>query len=154
MLRPAFGLDGRERGGFKQLFVMFNGAWKSKASKAPLQTLYPGDKARRKQQLIAKGQKFFAYGYGPIQSKDLVIEDVAKVDDDEEDYGEYQATRIDANSTNTSIWDSGWGKCEENSDELWNDFELEGQTVFDEYANARKTKFNRRNPKVTPVVMG
>ncbi|KAF2794274.1 hypothetical protein K505DRAFT_361264 [Melanomma pulvis-pyrius CBS 109.77] len=99
------------------------------------ETLMPGDKQRKKQELIAKGQKFFAYGFGPVDGRKLVIEDVAEIDDDEEDYGEFQAARMDtdSNNTNTNIW--GWGK-------------LEGETAYDEYVNARKSRINRRNPDV------
>lgn len=73
----------------------------------------PGDKQRKKAALIAKGQKFFSYGYGPISGKQLIIEDVAEVDEGEEDYGEYQAVRADAEPSNTSVWDEDWGKSEE-----------------------------------------
>jgi hypothetical protein len=95
------------------------------------ESFMPGDKQRKKQELIAKGQKFFAYGFGPVDGKKLVIEDVAEIDDDEEDYGEYQAARMDTETQNANIW--GWGT-------------LEGETHYDEYAPARKSRINRRNP--------
>jgi hypothetical protein len=95
------------------------------------ESLMPGDRQRKKQELIAKGQKFFAYGFGPVDGKKLVIEDVAGIDDDEEDYGEYQAARMDTETQNANIW--GWGK-------------LAGETNYDEYATARKSRINRRNP--------
>jgi hypothetical protein len=53
----------------------------------------PGAKQRKKGQQLAKGQKFFAYGYGPVGGDKLVDEDVADVSEDEEDYGEYQLAR-------------------------------------------------------------
>lgn len=91
---------------------------------------FAGDKLRKKQALIAKGQKFFAYGFGSHSGKNIVIEDVAEVSDDEEDYGEYQADRQDAKEKSSNFWD--WGT-------------LEGETAHDEYAYARKTKVNRKN---------
>ena len=95
------------------------------------ESLMPGDRQRKKQELVAKGQKFFAYGFGPVDGKKLVVEDVAEIDDDEEDYGEYQAARMDTETQNANIW--GWGK-------------LVGETDYDEYATARKSRINRRNP--------
>jgi hypothetical protein len=91
---------------------------------------FAGDKVRKKQALIAKGQKFFAYGFGSHSGKNIVIEDVAEVSDDEEDYGEYQADRQDAKEKSSNFWD--WGT-------------LDGETAHDEYAQARKSKVNRRN---------
>jgi hypothetical protein len=56
--------------------------------------LAPGDLQREKEERIARGKKFFAYGFGPVSGRNLVIEEVAEVDDDEEDYGDYQTNRI------------------------------------------------------------
>ncbi|PSN72579.1 hypothetical protein BS50DRAFT_485106 [Corynespora cassiicola Philippines] len=94
----------------------------------------PGEKQRKKEERIAKGQKFFAGGFGPIAGNRLVIEDVAEVDDDEEDYGDYQSIRINAQFSNTSIWDDDWGKGVETRIS----WDLEGETAIDEYADARK----------------
>lgn len=130
---------------------MKRGGYKEKKVKSPLdEATLPGEKQRKKAQLIAKGQKFFAYGYGPISGKQLVIEDVADADDDEEEYGVYQETRIDAAAANTSVWDTDWGKIfdEPSNDDMWDRRTLEGTTAFDEYAGARKAKVNRKNPRV------
>lgn len=104
----------------------------------------PGDVQRKKAELIAKGQKFFAYGFGSLNGKQIVIEDVADVDDDDEDYGDYQRARIDANDSGTSIWDSSWGRerneGDEDDDEPWDKYELPGVTDFDEFAGPRRAK--------------
>ena len=86
----------------------------------------PGDVQRRKEALIAKAAKYFPYGYGPKQGANFVVEDVGEVSEDEEEYGEYQADRVeevDADSSRArSVWD--WG-------------ELEGKTDLDEYYDKR-----------------
>ncbi|KAF1999036.1 ADP-ribosylation [Amniculicola lignicola CBS 123094] len=92
-----------------------------------------GDLQRQKQERLAKGRKFFAYGFGPITGDRIVIEEVADYDDDEEDYGDYQAQRVGGETAKTNIWD--WGN-------------LEGETAVDEYTIARKSKINRRHPAV------
>ena len=65
----------------------------------------PGNKVRRKQALLAKGAKYFAYGHGP--SNHVVVEDVGDVDEDEEDFGEYQKDRVNATlcDPDPDIWD-------------------------------------------------
>ncbi|MCJ1249610.1 hypothetical protein MMC30_006836 [Trapelia coarctata] len=68
--------------------------------------LYPGDKARLKQERGAQGSKFFAYGFGPVSGKNIVIEEIGEVDDDEEDYGEYQAQRVEGEGK-VDVW--RWG---------------------------------------------
>ncbi|OCK77320.1 hypothetical protein K432DRAFT_255229, partial [Lepidopterella palustris CBS 459.81] len=98
-------------------------AGQSKRSRDKEPTLAPGDLQRLKEEKLARARKFFAYGFGPISGDRIVIEDVGETDDDEENYGEYQANRIDSDSTQKSPWD--WGV-------------LEGETEFDEYADARK----------------
>ncbi|ORY18164.1 hypothetical protein BCR34DRAFT_554308 [Clohesyomyces aquaticus] len=99
---------------------------RSSTSTSDYELTMPGDRQRHKQEHLAKGKKFFAYGFGPVQGNRVVIEDVADVDDDEEDYGDYQALRIDAGAddgTKKNVWE--WGK-------------MDGETAIDEYANARK----------------
>lgn len=39
---------------------------------------------------MAKPLKYFPYGYGAATGTSFVIEGVGEVDDDEEEYGEYQ----------------------------------------------------------------
>ena len=83
----------------------------------------PGDLQRQKQERMAIGRKFFAYGFGPVSGNKLVIEDVAPVDDDEEDYGDYQAQRYEENREAVSAWD-------------WRP-EIEGWTDMDQYVDER-----------------
>ena len=54
----------------------------------------PGEVQREEEERIARGKKFFAYGFGPVSGKNLVIEEVGQVDDDEENYGDYQKNRL------------------------------------------------------------
>ncbi|MCJ1472058.1 hypothetical protein MMC13_000703 [Lambiella insularis] len=89
------------------------------------ETLFPGDKERLKQERLAQASKFFAYGFGPVSGKNIVIQEIEEIDDDEEDYGEYQENRVEGESKQASIWN--WG-------------ELEGYREFDEYAVARYSK--------------
>ncbi|KAF2267208.1 hypothetical protein CC78DRAFT_593728 [Lojkania enalia] len=71
---------------------------KQKKKKDGFAFFAPRDKQRLKEERIAKARKFFAYGFGPIGGRNIVIEDIAEVDDDEEDYGDYQVNRIMAES--------------------------------------------------------
>lgn len=63
--------------------------------KLGLTSLAPGDRQRQKQALLAKAQKYFLYGYGASSGSKFVVEDVADVSEDEEDYGVYQKDRLD-----------------------------------------------------------
>lgn len=109
----------------------------------------PAERQRKKAELIAKGQKFFSYSYGPITGTKLAIEDITDIDEDKENYGEHQLVRADANVMYASIQDRNWGRESNERDEsdVWDDRgALKGATTFDEYAKARKAKPNRRNP--------
>lgn len=55
----------------------------------------PGDVQRKKQALKAAAAKWFPYGYGPAQGTNFVIEEIAEVSDDEEEYGDLQILRTD-----------------------------------------------------------
>lgn len=55
--------------------------------------LAPGDAQRQKAEIFARGSKWFPYGYGPATNGKFVIEDVAEIDDDEEEWGNYQSDR-------------------------------------------------------------
>ncbi|MCJ1391621.1 hypothetical protein MMC18_004485 [Xylographa bjoerkii] len=90
------------------------------------ETLYPGDKKGMKQERMAQGSKFFAYGFGPVSGKNIAIEEVGDVDDDEEDYGDYQQNRIEGETKNADAW-------------MWSD--IERNPDVDEYTAAR---FSRR----------
>ncbi|KAK4500173.1 hypothetical protein PRZ48_008359 [Zasmidium cellare] len=54
---------------------------------------WPAAKKAKVQALKAGALKWFPYGYGPATGTKFVVEDVADVSDDEEDYGEFQAIR-------------------------------------------------------------
>lgn len=82
----------------------------------------PGDRQRAKEERLARGQKFFAYGFGPVSGRNLVIEDVAESSDDEEDYGDYQKLRLQGELQEKSVWD----------------WQLEGQIGMDQYGAERK----------------
>ncbi|OBT70445.1 hypothetical protein VE03_00038 [Pseudogymnoascus sp. 23342-1-I1] len=85
----------------------------------------PGDRQRAKEALVAKASKYFPYGYGPATGTSFVVEEVGEVDEDEEDYGEYQRDRIDETHEESNIW-------------KWNDETVE--TGMDEYTRSRRGK--------------
>lgn len=89
------------------------------------EVLSPGDAQRLKQEKIARAAKFFAYGFGPVSGSNIVIEDIGEVDEDDEEYGDYQENRLEGEKEEADIW--SWGP-------------LSGETAFDEYARARKSK--------------
>jgi hypothetical protein len=72
--------------------------------------LGPGDKQRLKEELIAKAAKYFPYGYGPATGTSFVVEEVGEVDDDEEEYGDYQKARLDGvDGEGNTFWELGLG---------------------------------------------
>jgi hypothetical protein len=52
--------------------------------------LGPGEKKREAEARKAAAMKWFPYGFGSATGTQFVIEEVGEVDDDEEDYGEWQ----------------------------------------------------------------
>lgn len=58
----------------------------------PLQS--PGEQQEEKEDLIARGAKAFPFGYGPATGTKFTILEIGEVDDDEEDYGEYQVDQL------------------------------------------------------------
>ncbi|KAJ3909545.1 hypothetical protein F5879DRAFT_32485 [Lentinula edodes] len=86
----------------------------------------PGDRQRLKENRLAQARKFFAYGFGPVSGSSIVIEDIADIEDDEEDYGEFQADRLD-DVKKVDIWT----------------YKLAGETDKDEYSSQRKTHYRR-----------
>ena len=52
--------------------------------------LLPGDRVREKQRKQAAAAKWFPNGYGLTKGSRSVIEEIGDVDDDEENYGEFQ----------------------------------------------------------------
>lgn len=53
----------------------------------------PGDSARLAAEKKAAALKWFPNGFGPTKGTNFVIEAIAPVDDDEEEYGDWQAER-------------------------------------------------------------
>lgn len=84
--------------------------------------LAPGDRQRVKKDLQSRAAKWFPYGYGPATGTSFVVEEVGDVDEDDEDYGEYQQERVDEALQGVggmSIWDSIHDDGDENKDEYY-----------------------------------
>lgn len=77
---------------------------------------------------MAQASKFFAYGFGPVSGKNIVIEEVGEVDDDEEDYGEYQAQRVEGEGT------------ERGGGDVWRWGDVGGDADIDEFRRERLAK--------------
>lgn len=103
---------------------------KHKHKKLDDEYLFPGDKQRQKQERLAQGRKFFAYGFGPVSGNKIVIEDIADVDDDEEEYGDYHQVKL-LSETGPFAYDG----------------ELEEEGRLDQYNGARRAKNVRLNPR-------
>jgi hypothetical protein len=73
--------------------------------------MMPGDRQRAREAVMARARKWFPYGYGPKSDGNFVVEDVGEVSDDEEDYGEFQAMRLDEGTEekNADYW--SWVKA-------------------------------------------
>ena len=98
--------------------------------------LGPGDKQSLKEAKIAKAAKYLGYGFGPASGFNLVIEEIAEVSEDEEDYGEYQRDRIDEVAGGVEGKDF-WDWLEEWQDEGFDDGE---DVTGNDYTEARQTK--------------
>jgi hypothetical protein len=81
----------------------------------------PGAVQRKKEALKAAAAKWFPYGYGPAKGTSFVIEDMAGVSDDEEDFGDFQYQRM------------------EQEDEIRSQRLHKGGSWFDEYQMVRKS---------------
>ncbi|KAI8624415.1 ADP-ribosylation [Xylariaceae sp. FL1651] len=57
--------------------------------------IFPGDVQRQKAATLARAAKYFPYGFGPATGRNFVVEEIGEVDDDEEEYGDYQEFRVD-----------------------------------------------------------
>ncbi|KAK6855420.1 hypothetical protein PG990_008284 [Apiospora arundinis] len=78
--------------------------------------IWPDEARRAKQAIMARAAKWFPYGYGPATNGKFVVEEVGEVDDDEEEYGDYQALRgegegedTDKDKRNMDFW--SWVKA-------------------------------------------
>ncbi|XXG98572.1 hypothetical protein Hte_004897 [Hypoxylon texense] len=96
---------------------------------------WPGEVKRQKAGALARASKYFPYGYGPATGGRFVVEEVGEVDEDEEEYGEYQALRVEEvkDKTNLDFW--GWFKVGEEMDGV------AGPRIYlDEYSEERGRK--------------
>ncbi|KAK0307054.1 hypothetical protein LTR82_016095 [Friedmanniomyces endolithicus] len=84
----------------------------------------PGVVKARKEALKAAATKWFPYGYGTARGTNFVVEEVAEVSDDEEDYGDFQGMRVEKEEMR------GEGRRETDG---------QGWNWFDEYQTVRKT---------------
>ncbi|KAI0004441.1 ADP-ribosylation [Xylariaceae sp. FL0662B] len=68
--------------------------------------LWPADRKRAQAAVFARASKWFPYGYGPASGGRFVVEAVGEVDEDEEEYGDYQALRGDeiSDSSKLDFW--------------------------------------------------
>jgi hypothetical protein len=82
----------------------------------------PGEQQRQKDDLMIRATKFFSYGYEPATGTKFTVLEIGDVDEDEEDYGEYQVDRLEGVGVGekTNIWE-------------W-DTRLEDVKEHDEYA--------------------
>ncbi|KAK3618366.1 hypothetical protein LTR22_026402 [Elasticomyces elasticus] len=85
----------------------------------------PGAIKAKKQALKAAATKWFPYGYGTARGTNFVIEEIAEVSDDEEEYGDFQELRVAEQEMQ-----------EEDRQGLW----LQPGNWFDEYQTVRKVK--------------
>ena len=94
----------------------------------------PGERKKAKEAILARASKWFPYGFGPKTKGNFVVEDVAEVSDDEEDYGDYQAMRVDSENTGKNMEYWSWVKAAEIEDG--------GDSIgpsLDEYSSQRKS---------------
>ena len=92
----------------------------------------PGVVKAKKEARKAAATKWFPYGYGTARGTNFVVEEVAEVSDDEENYEDFQGMRVEA---------------EEMRGEDWREADGQGWNWFDEYQTVRKT--NREMQQLT-----
>ncbi|KAI1379283.1 ADP-ribosylation [Hypoxylon crocopeplum] len=93
---------------------------------------WPAEIQRQKAASLARASKYFPYGYGPATGGKFVVEEIGEVDEDDEEYGDYQALRGEElkDKTNLNFW--SWVKVGE---EL--DASARGDDLLDEYNRQR-----------------
>ncbi|KAI0840903.1 hypothetical protein F5Y06DRAFT_262021 [Hypoxylon sp. FL0890] len=93
---------------------------------------WPGDIQRERAAALARAAKWFPYGYGPSTGSKFVVEEIGDVDEDEEEYGDYQELRgEDINDkTNLDFW--SWVKVG-----VEMDMAESGEPSVDEYTRQR-----------------
>lgn len=91
----------------------------------------PGDRKKAKEAVMARASKWFPYGFGPMTKGKFVVEDVGEISDDEEEYGDYQALRIDGQDGKEKSEYWSWVKAAEA------EYDVETGGSFDEYTSQR-----------------
>ncbi|KAI1842003.1 hypothetical protein JX266_011758 [Neoarthrinium moseri] len=76
----------------------------------------PDEIQRAKQAMHARAAKWFPYGYGPATGGRFVVEEVGEVDEDDEEYGDYQALRGEEVKDKSSLDFWTWVKAAEEED--------------------------------------
>ena len=111
--------------------------------------LAPGDTKREAEAKKAAAMKWFPAGFGSAKGTNFVIEEIGEVDDDEEEYGEWQAEKhgFFRNDEGNAGWlDARFG------DASYEDFDEDGnrivvqrqQNALDQYQAARSAKGPKR----------
>ncbi|KAI0848286.1 hypothetical protein F5Y00DRAFT_270249 [Daldinia vernicosa] len=105
---------------------------------------WPGDVQREKAAAFARAAKWFPYGYGPSTGSKFVVEEVGEVDEDEEEYGDYQALRGEEikDKTNLNFW--SWVKVGEEIDAV------EGGGLENEYTKDRRWYYSSKTSEEMP----
>ncbi|MCJ1270345.1 hypothetical protein MMC22_010241 [Lobaria immixta] len=93
------------------------------------QRLAPGDRQRAQEALKSKAAKWFPYGYGPATGTSFVIQEVGDVDEDDEDFGDYQKERISKVDDDPQGGDVAW---------IWDSVPKNGDKRRDEYYDSRR----------------
>ncbi|KAI1078925.1 ADP-ribosylation [Whalleya microplaca] len=101
---------------------------------------WPGEKKRAKAAIFASASKWFPYGYGPASGTKFVVEEVGEVDEDEEEYGDYQALRGEEIHDKSKLDFWSWVKVGEEMDAAASsEGNAEGRVASaDEYTAHRK----------------
>lgn len=94
---------------------------------------WPGEIERQKAAVVARASKWFPYGYGPATGGKFVVEEIGEVDEDEEEYGDYQQLRGDEIKDNASLNFWSWVKVGEEMDAA----ERGEDNSLDEYTRQR-----------------
>lgn len=102
-------------------------AWQKLHKKDWEKLVGPGEVQRLKEDRMERATKYLGCGFGPKEGSTFVVEEIGEVDDDEEDYGEYQKDRINAAGGGLDFWD-----CDLEEKDIWE------HGRFNEYAEARK----------------
>lgn len=109
------------------------------------QRLSPGDRQRAQEELKGKAAKWFPYGYGPATGTSFVMEEVGGVDEDDEEYGDYQQERVQQMDDKPQGGNCAW---------VWDNIPENGDQSKDEYYDSRRAIDKRQvlNPEEAPAV--